>query len=152
MDNEQLTKVCEIQLKYNPEIKASDRPQIQNSDAAVEILRRVWDPDSIRIQESFKVILLNNSNRVLGVLNLSNGGMAGTTVDNRIMFATALKAQATSLIVAHNHPSGNVEPSGSDKNMTDMIIDAGKLLSIQVLDHIIITNESHFSFADANML
>ena len=96
--------------------------------------------------EDLKVLLLNTSNRALGIYSMSNGGITGTIADPRMIFAAALKTNASSLVLAHNHPSGNLNPSSADKKLTDKLTKGGKLLDILVLDHLIITNEGFYSF------
>ena len=93
-------------------------------------------------------MLLSRANRVLGICTLSKGGTAGTVVDCKLVFATALKACAQSIIVSHNHPSGNLMPSEQDKRLTRRLVQVGKALDLPVLDHVIVTSEGYFSFAD----
>ena len=99
------------------------------------------------------MLLLNKANKVLGWINLSNGGTAGTIVDVKVIYAIALITNSSSVLLCHNHPSGNIQPSETDKNLTKVIFEAGKLFSISLLDHIIITaDKSYFSFADEGVL
>lgn len=102
--------------------------------------------------EQFWAIFLNQSNRILGKTQLSSGGINQSVVDVRILFKTALEHFATAIVVAHNHPSGNLKPSQEDLKITKQITEAGKLLNIQVLDHLIISQNSYFSFADESLL
>lgn len=102
--------------------------------------------------EEFWVLYLNNSNKVLKKENLSKGGITNTLVDVRILFKKALENKATAIIVCHNHPSGKVTPSISDKKITEKIAAAGKILDIKLLDHLIITENMYFSFMDENLL
>jgi DNA repair protein RadC len=98
--------------------------------------------------EEFWVLYLNNSNKVLSKLQHGKGGITGTLVDVRLVFKTALELAATAIILCHNHPSGTLIPSEADKQITKKIKTAGQHLDIQVLDHVIITEHSYFSFAD----
>jgi len=98
------------------------------------------------------VLLLNRANRVLGFVKISEGGVSGTVVDPKKIFQIALKANASGIILAHNHPSGNTTPSASDESITAKIVAAGKFLEISVLDHLIITSEQYFSFSDEGRL
>ena len=107
-------EVAEIEISYRPKVKPSQRPRISGSRDAEAIFRQTWDLDKIELVEEFKVMLLNRANRVLGIMNLSQGGMTGTVADPRIIFGTACKAAACGIIVAHNHPSGNLLASQSD--------------------------------------
>jgi DNA repair protein RadC len=104
------------------------------------------------LREEFKMILLNRANRVLGLFTVSQGGQAGTVADPKIIFATALKANTASIILAHNHPSGNLKPSQADISLTQKLVSAGQLLDIAVLDHLILTSEEYFSFADQGLM
>lgn len=100
------------------------------------------------LHEEFWVLFLNNSNKVIHKAQLSKGGMTGTVVDTRIIFKTALEYNAISLILTHNHPSGKLVASESDKEITQKLQLAGKQMDIMILDHVIITESSYFSFAD----
>ena len=102
--------------------------------------------------EQFKVLLLNRSNRVLGLVNVSSGGVSGTVADPKIIFVAALKANACALIICHNHPSGNVKPSRADEELTQKIKLAGSFLDIKLLDHLILSEEAYFSFSDGGLL
>lgn len=147
------TKVNEISIKYQGNFKMKDVPKISSSLSASELLFSRWDKDRIGLQECFKVLLLNNSNKVKGIFEVSNGGITGTLVDLRILFAVILKSLTTSVILVHNHPSGNLKPSEADKCLTQKIKDAGSLLDIKLLDHLILTPDGdYFSFADEGIL
>ena len=102
--------------------------------------------------EEFFYILLNRSNKVIKIEQLSKGGISGTVTDVRILFKNAVLASASGVVVAHNHPSGNLIPSESDKKITAKIKEAGNLLDIQLLDHLIIHDSDYYSFADNGML
>ena len=97
-------------------------------------------------------MLLNRANKVLGIYPVSKGGVSGTLVDPKLIFSVALKCNASSIILAHNHPSGNLFPSENDKELTQKLKSAGNFLDIKVLDHLIITPEGYFSFADEGLL
>ena len=145
-------KVCEVELVYKSKIKPSQRPQITNSKDVYELLKRNWDLSKIELVEQVKVLLLSQANKVLGISEVSSGGMTGTVADPKIIFTTALKAAACNIILAHNHPSGNLKPSRADIELTRKIKDAGTLLDINVTDHLIISNEGFYSFADEGLL
>lgn len=102
--------------------------------------------------EEFWLVLLNRANKVIRKQNISQGGISGTIADPKLIFNHALNQLASSIILVHNHPSGNTKPSEADKHLTKQLADAGKLLEIAVLDHIIFTDNSYFSFADENLL
>lgn len=140
-----------VRLVYSKKMKPSDRPKITGSDSAVDVLRTIWSKQ-MDAREEFYVLLLDRSNRVLGYQLLSKGGITGTVADIRLLLSVALQSLATSIILAHNHPSGNLSPSQSDKGITHKIVDAGKRMDITVLDHIILTKDGYYSFADEGIL
>src|ERR1700676_2747777 len=146
------TKVSEVELVYRSKIRASERPQIRDSKSAYDLLIRYWNMDKIELQEEFKILLLNQANRVLGIFSLSSGGITGTVVDPRLIFGAAIKACSTSIILSHSHPSGNLKPSRADEELTNKIRQAGQFLDIRVADHIIVSKEGYFSFADEGIL
>lgn len=142
---EALHTVAEIELVYRAKVRYKDRLVANSADKAYEILKSCWDTNKIELVEQAKLLLLDNANTVLGMVDLSQGGVTGTVVDPRIIFAAALKANAASLILAHNHPSGNLVPSYADKEVTRKIDAGGKLLDIRLLDHIILTDDGYYS-------
>ena len=141
-------QVAEVQISYNPKFKAQERPKINQSEQAYKIFIQQWDKGKIELLEQCKVILMNRNNRVLGLAHVSQGGVTGTVMDPKVIFSIALKANATGIILAHNHPSGNLRPSSDDLRITKQISEAGKLLDIMVADHLIVTADSYYSFAD----
>jgi DNA repair protein RadC len=98
------------------------------------------------------VILLNRANQVLGIYEVSTGGVSGTVADPKLIFAAAIKSSSSGLIFSHSHPSGNLQPSQADIALTRKIKEGGEILEISVLDHIILTSEGYFSFADEGLL
>jgi DNA repair protein RadC len=147
-----LTKVAEVELVYRSKVKASERPSISSSSDAAELYRSLWEEGKLELVEQFKVLFLNRANKVLCLYNVSSGGITGTVADPRLIFIAALKVHAVSLILCHNHPSGNLSPSRADEELTRKIKEAGKWLDIQVLDHLILTAEDYYSFADEGLL
>jgi len=150
--NPSFSKVAEIKLTYRSKVKPSERPQVTSSTDSYHVLKQSWDTGKIEFVEQFKVMLLNRANRVLGIYELSTGGVAGTVADPKLIFAAALKACASSIVLCHNHPSGNLKPSQADLQLTKKMKSGGELLDIAVLDHIIITSESYYSLADEGLL
>lgn len=124
-------EVAEIQISYHPKVRPSQRPRVSLSRDAVEIFHKTWDESKIDLVEQFRVMLLNRANKVLGVLNLSEGGLSATIADPKLIFACALKAAAS--ILAHNHPSGNLKPSQADISLTKSLKEAGKFLELPIL-------------------
>jgi DNA repair protein RadC len=146
-------KINEIKVSYKGKIKTSKSEAIKNSEEVVKLLIENWDSDTIGFYESFKVLLLNNSNKIKGVYELSSGGITGTMVDIRILFAVILKTVSVGVILVHNHPSGKLKPSEADKNLTMKIKKAAEIFDINVLDHLIIVPDgSYFSFSDNGLL
>ena len=142
-------KVNEIKVSYKERIPTSFWQKINSSNDAARLLFEHWDKDTIGMHETFKVLLLNNSNKAKGIYELSKGGLTGTIVDIRILFAIVLKSLSVGIILCHCHPSGQLKPSEADKNITKKIKQAAQLLDIKVLDHLIIAPNSEFySFAD----
>ncbi|KJJ38738.1 JAB domain-containing protein [Aequorivita vladivostokensis] len=143
-------KISEISVSYST--SKQKKLKVSNSNDSAKILLNSWCKDTLELQEEFKILLLNRANMVLGVYSMSKGGISGTIVDVKLVFAVALKCNASNIIVAHNHPSGNLNPSNSDKNITYKIKKAGQFLEIELLDHLIITRGDYFSFADNGLM
>lgn len=146
-------KVSEIKISYNSRVRADFWHKIGSSKDAAELIFSTWDKDTLGLHESFKVVLLNNANKVKGIYELSTGGLVGTLVDIRILFAVVLKSLSVGIILTHNHPSGTLKASTADRNITNKIKEAAKLFDVSVLDHIIITpNGDYYSLADEGLL
>jgi len=143
-------KVTEIEISYTPSI--STNPIIRSSMDAYNELIKFYEPSTIALQEKFTAMYLNNANRVLGVYELSKGGITGTLVDIRLLLSVALKVAATGIILCHNHPSGNLNPSVNDIEITKRIKEAAKILEIKLLDHLIISVEGHLSLMEEGMI
>lgn len=125
------------------------QPKVTSSASVFELMQPlIGNLD----HEEFWVLYLNNSNKIISKVQLSKGGITATVVDTRLLFKKALEVGAVALIVVHNHPSGGLEPSPSDRNLTKKLKIAAKTLDIKVLDHLIVTEKTYFSFADENML
>jgi DNA repair protein RadC len=108
--------------------------------------------NKIELLEEFKIVLLNRANHVLGIVNVSQGGLAGTYVDPKILFAIALKANSSGIILSHNHPSGQCRPSEADVELTKRMVQIGALLELPILDHIIICPDHYYSFKDEGLI
>ena len=143
--------LAEIEVSYKTTVKASERRKITTSKDAEAIFREIWS-SGMEFKEEFYILLLNRANKVLGWYKVSEGGMSGTVVDPKLIFSIALKGLASSLIFSHNHPSGNLKPSEQDIALTNKLKQAGALLEIPVLDHVILSTEGYYSFADEGML
>jgi DNA repair protein RadC len=152
MDVSALYKVAEVELIYKSKVKASNRPQIGSSRDAYQVLLKAWDENKIEFVEQFKIMFLNKTNKVLGIYDVSTGGISGTVADPRVIFVAALKANCCAIIISHNHPSGNLKPSRQDEELTNKIKQGGQLLEIKLLDHVIVSTEGYYSFADEGLL
>ncbi len=151
--------ISEIELRYKPNRLTNgengengETIKINSSKDSSRLLRTTWNTETIEYYEELKVIYLDTSNQVLGILPMSKGGLNATIADVRMIYQGALKANAQGIIVSHNHPSGRLEPSETDKQLTKKLKAAGDLLDIKLLDHIIITKESYMSFLDNNLM
>lgn len=122
-----------------------EKPQIQSSKDAYD---QLWPHMADLDHEQFWILLLNRANKVLSAKKVSQGGMTGTVADPKLIFKTAIENDACYIILSHNHPSGNLRPSQSDIDLTKKLREAGKLMEIQVLDHIIVAAGKYYSFAD----
>ncbi|NSW95657.1 MAG: DNA repair protein RadC, partial [Bacteroidales bacterium] len=126
-----------------------ETPQIKCSKDVAEIFYPVL---SDLIYEEFWILFLNRSNKIISRMRLSQGGISGTVTDVRIVMKKAVENLASSIIICHNHPSGNLNPSESDSKITAKIKEAGNLMDIQLLDHIIISGKDYYSFADNGLI
>lgn len=148
MNTTTIAQLPEFEIKLKSKQKASERISVTGSKDAANVAIMCFDADNIEWTESFIVIALNRANKVLGFYKVSQGGLTGTIVDPRVIFQFALLTSAVALIIAHNHPSGNLTPSRADIEITEKIKKAGDLLEIKLLDHVIVTGEGYYSFCD----
>ncbi|MBN8718617.1 MAG: JAB domain-containing protein [Sediminibacterium magnilacihabitans] len=146
------TRVAEVELVYKTKVKPSERPKIGTVKECYELLKKLWNENTIEMQEEFKVILLNRANKVIGIYEASAGGLTGTVADPRLILAAAIKSLSVSIILSHNHPSGNLKPSRADEELTQKIKTAAAYHDIRVIDHMIISSEGYYSFADEGLL
>lgn len=129
--------------------KVSDRPKLSSSKDAYNCIYSTLEDLTTEV---FKILILNRNNQLIKIETISLGGVAGTVVDPKVIFKKAIDNNASSIILCHNHPSGNLNPSNPDIDITKKIVNAGKLLEVTVLDHLIISNKGYFSFADEGMI
>lgn len=148
----QYYQVSEVEIVYRNKIPYQDRIQVNRSGVAYEILRQCWDENRWELVEEFKILLLDRQHHCLGISQIATGGSAACVVDAKIVFATALKANASSLILAHNHPSGHLKASQADLELTRKLCQGGKLLDLPVLDHLIVTPANYLSLADQGLM
>ncbi|QIA07124.1 JAB domain-containing protein [Draconibacterium halophilum] len=142
--------IAEVTIKYSHKIKPSDQVRITGSKSVYDFVCPLW-PD-LEYRERFAVLLLSRSLKVLGLSWISTGGVSGTVVDAKLIFQVSLKSNASSIILLHNHPSGELRTSEADRRITRKIKDGAKLLDIDVLEHIILTSETYYSMADEGEL
>lgn len=147
-----IPQVAEITLSYRNTVEPSARHRIISPAEAYVLALSNWDMNRIELIEQFKVLFLNGSNHVLGCYEVSSGGRTGTVADPRLIFAAALQVGAIGIILVHNHPSGNLQPSTADCLLTEKLVAAGRVLDIAVRDHLIITPAGFFSFSDEGIL
>jgi len=145
-----ITIVAAMELgRRRKDLESSQKPKIGGSQDAYELIKS----DLLDIpHEEFWVILLNRANRVIRKHQISQGGVAGTVADPKIIFKLALEDLASGVILAHNHPSGNLTASQADIDLTKKLVSGGRLLEIQVMDHLIIAGQKYFSFADDGLI
>ena len=143
-------QVGEVELSYKSRKKKKN--EILTASDAYQALLPTFKEGTIDYKEYFKVLFLNQANQLLGYTLISEGGLTTADVDVRIILQAALLTNSVALILAHNHPSGNLRPSQEDKNLTQKIKDAAQLMRITVVDHIILTSEGYYSFANEGMI
>jgi len=144
----------ELSLSYKRSLQLND-PQfmhLNSSSKVSNLLRHIWDEDQLEVRESFYVLCFSSGLDLVGYQKISEGGLDAVIVDLRLLFSIALLSRASSIVVAHNHPSGTLKPSEADKILTKRIVQAGELLSLNLNDHIILTKSSYYSFRDEGLL
>lgn len=145
-----ITIVAALEIgRRRKEAAGSDIVKITTPADAFEVLRPVFADLN---HEEFWILMLNQANYVIGKHRISSGGTAGTIADPKIIFKTALDHNATYIILAHNHPSGNLKPSQQDVDITKKLVEAGRVLELHVLDHLIVTNKLFYSFGDEGLI
>ncbi|MCH2449836.1 MAG: JAB domain-containing protein [Gracilimonas sp.] len=144
--------VAEVSLKYSSQKSYDEMPTITSPEEAAEFLRGIFDPDTIELREEFYVVLLSNTKQVLGWSKIAIGTMTGALVQPSTVFQVAILGNANSILVAHNHPSGNLKASSADIQLSKRLRDSGKLLGIQVVDSVILTKESYTSMMELGLI
>lgn len=143
-------KVGEVKLSYKPKFK--NQQKVTCSEDAYKYMLSTYKKGTICYKEYFKVLFLNQANQILGYTLISEGGLTETTADVRLIFQTALLTNSVALILAHNHPSGNLKPSPEDIRLTKQVREASNFMRIKILDHIILSDTEYYSFADEGIL
>lgn len=152
METKKIFRIPEIKLTYQPSAELFTRPQIKDADQAYELFMKIWEPDTFYLLEHFYALFLNRGLKIIGVFNLGKGGTSGVVVDLKLLMTAALKSNASSLIVAHNHPSGGIIPSPADVQITTKINNACNLLDMSLSDHLILGHQSYYSFRNEGLL
>ena len=142
--------VGEVELSCKPKFK--NLHKIVSSEDAYKYLLPTYKEGTICYKEYFKVLFLNQANQVLGYTLISEGGITETSVDVRVILQAALLTNSMALVLAHNHPSGNLRPSRQDMEITKQVKEAAKLIRITVIDHLILTDAGYYSFSDEGQL
>ncbi|WP_255478836.1 JAB domain-containing protein [Rufibacter sp. XAAS-G3-1] len=143
-----LKAIPQIKLSYKLDQPASSLMRVTCSADVEKAFRASWDEDNIEFVEEFKVMFLNRGNRILGICEISKGGYSGTVADPKLILSAALLTACSGIILAHNHPSGQLKPSAADLTLTNKMKQGAELLDMVLLDHLILTKEGHYSFAD----
>jgi DNA repair protein RadC len=141
----------EVKLVYEPNVKMSALPRVTQSNEIFKILSSIWETDIFYI-ERFYCLFFNRNNRLLGYKMLSMGSQVACVIETKTIFQASILMHACSIAIAHNHPSGNLQPSDSDRNLTNKLVNGLKLFDITLLDHIILSDETYFSFADSGLI
>jgi DNA repair protein RadC len=154
---ERSPNLAELRMSYKRRRKAEagqlTMPWVIASAMTAEAyLRSVWDRDTLGLLEEFLVVCLNGAHEVLGWVKVSRGGFGHAPVDPRVVFAVALQAASSAILLAHNHPAGTTDPSPEDILLTRRLADSGRLLGVSVLDHIILTEDKALSMAERGIL
>lgn len=144
--------IPQVKLSYCSDVKPIERPKITLSKDLADIFWGSFEIGELEYQEYFKVVYLNRQNRVIGIHTVSMGGTDKTVIDMKVLFSGALLANASQIVVCHNHPSGNLKPSVQDDVLTNKIKNAGEILQIKLLDHIILTTDGFYSYHDEGKL
>ena len=141
-----LLKPYYVELIYKTSIKSTDRIRINDPDGVYLLAKEILE-DRMEHHEEVYLILLNQASKILGVALVSKGGISNTVVDLRIIFQAAILANASRIILVHNHPSGNLKPSLQDDKITKRVYQVASILGIELTDHLIISEESYYSYA-----
>jgi DNA repair protein RadC len=144
--------IPELKIHYSRKYDERFAIQIKSANEASEILRKIYPSGELEIQEQFIMLYLNRNNKVIGYYRHSKGGITGTAIDVRLVMAVAIQTGAVGIIMSHNHPSGNAEPSNLDITITKAVKNAAEYFDIALFDHVIITKDSFFSFGGRRLV
>lgn len=149
---ERSPKMAELKVSYRSRTRAVDRRTVRVPRDVVDYLRAVWDRHTIELTEHCLVVCLNAAHHPIGWVKVASGGFSSASVDLRLVFGVAVQTASSAIVLAHNHPSGSLEPSPEDIRLTRRLKDAGELLGIKVLDHIILTRDGSVSLAEHGLV
>ncbi len=144
--------ISEIEISYKPHVNPSDCPRVTKSKDAYRLFIDTWDKKRFEFIQECRVMLLNSDHRVLGIVTVPRGSCVKTMIEPKLLFAIALKAYASEIIVTHNRLAGNLKPGPSDLELSEKLVSAGSLLDIKVADYFIITTEGFYSFSFEGVL
>lgn len=142
----------EIQVSYQRSLTSASKITIKSSQDDFKFLMDIWDLNTIQLYEEFYVLYLARNNSLIGYRMIGRGGISATVVDPKLVLSFGLACGCSSIILTHNHPSGNLKPSKLDVDITKKIKEGAELLEIQLIDHLIVNSETWFSFADDGLL
>ncbi len=146
-------QVSEIKICYKPKVKAENRYRITCSQDAYNLLiKEAFDPNTIEYKEYVKLIALNRDSQVMGITTISEGGINSSVVDIRLILQIALLTHSSAIILAHNHPTGQLLPSIQDDMLTKQVKDAAKIMDITLHDHLIVSSDNYYSYTDDGKL
>lgn len=149
---ERSPRLAEIRAVYKSRTKVETRKNLRKPSDSAEYLRAIWNQRTIELTEDFVVLCLNHAHQVIGWVRVASGAFSSCQVEPRVIFAIALQTASAALVLAHNHPSGDLTPSPDDKAVTERLVQGGRLLNIRVLDHVILSKEGSFSFSDNGLI
>lgn len=144
-------KIPQIRLSYVADVSSMVQT-VNTSSLCADLFRATFEEGEMDYREWFKVMYLSRSMKPLGIHTISMGGTTATLVDVKIIFTGALLANAQTIVLCHNHPSGNLSPSSQDDSLTRKLVEAGKLLDLKVTDHIILSSKGYYSYCDEGRL
>ncbi len=147
---EKMPRMSEIKISYRSKIDLGKQPKLLSPEDAEKVFRRIWDGSKLELREDVVILALSTSKRLIGWIRVFSGGLDRAVVDAKLIFQVGLNANAAGLIVAHNHPSGELEPSRQDLALTKKLIQGGRVLDIEVEDHCILAKKGFHSIREHN--
>lgn len=149
---EEYPTVPEVQVVFPYHLNPEERIKVSSIFEALPIIRSAWDVNKIDVVEQVRVLYLDDKLRCMGQALLATGYKDSCELNRRMIFASAMKADASFIILAHNHPSGKAIPSTADIRLTQQLVEDGKFVDVGLIDHVILTRTNHFSFRDEGLI